>query len=438
MVDIHKQRVGNFSVPDQKPLGLEQLTPLSPINQRYLLVIYIDCYRDRQGRRYVDQLWYKDLLEHLKYLKQFVLVSPCRWQTPPEHAICLDNNPAFAGVEFVDLPSVNSFLQSLLTVPATMRIIWRALAKAEVVHSAIAAPYIPPAWLITPLLFWQSLFRGHKPFYLIIVESAFWRIHPGLPSRVRSQVKAFFYEHLNRWCINHTNLAIFTQQDYQETLLTRHPERGHMIPASWIDADHVLPPSAAEAHWQKKLAATRTLKVLFAGRLHPVKGISTLLLSMQLLGTRGIPVHLDILGDGDLLDDCEMASSSTPAPAKIRLRGTVPYGPDLFDHLRNYHVLVVPSLTDEQPRVVYDAYSQAVPVLASNTHGLQSCVQEGVTGWFVEVGDAAALADQLAWALDHLHNLKRMGMNSLTVANRMTHQEMHRQRWQILSERLAQ
>ena len=57
--------------------------------------------------------------------------------------------------------------------------------------------------------------------------------------------------------------------------------------------------------------------------------------------------------------------------------------------------MLVPNLGDEQPRIVYDAYSQAVPVLASATPGLKACVEEGVTGRFFAPGSPSELAQQV-------------------------------------------
>jgi hypothetical protein len=168
MLDIEAVQI--FPVPSltepnlpSRPLASAPVLP--PLEQRYLLVIYIDCYLDGQGRRYVDPLWYKDLLQHLIYLKQFVLAAPCRREDPPANAIALDTDPRFANVEFVDLPTVASYKQAILQLPKTFAILWKAIQQADIVHSAVAASYIPPAWLVTPLVLW------HRYLFVIVL---FW------------------------------------------------------------------------------------------------------------------------------------------------------------------------------------------------------------------------------------------------------------------------
>jgi glycosyltransferase involved in cell wall biosynthesis len=120
----------------------------------------------------------------------------------------------------------------------------------------------------------------------------------------------------------------------------------------------------------------------------------------------------------------------------VKVLGTVPYGAPLFALIREYDALVVPTITDEQPRIVFDAYSQGVPVLASDTAGLRSCVREGDTGMLIPANNVAALVALLQDASQHRVELKQLGLQSLKYAREMTHQEMHRQRVVLLKDML--
>ncbi|MEG4394568.1 hypothetical protein [Microcoleus sp. BROC3] len=51
---------------------------------------------------------------------------------------------------------------------------------------------------------------------------------------------------MNRWCVNNANLTIFTQSQYQQSLLTKRQERGHVIHASWIDEENIISEADAE------------------------------------------------------------------------------------------------------------------------------------------------------------------------------------------------
>ena len=415
----------------EKPGKTQNLEFLEPITKRYLMVINVSSTCDEKGDRYLDPLWAKDLTEHLRYLKNFTLASPCQQETSPGNAIVVTREPSFSNVEFIDLPSPKSYPEAILTLPATVAKLWGAIGKADIVHSCVAGWPIPMGWLVTPI----ALIQGK--FYVLVVESAPWRREPGTTRKITDRIIAYVSEIVNRWCVNNANLTIFTQSEYQQSLLTKRQERGHVIHASWIDEENIISEADAEEIWHKKLSpSTQKLKLLFAGRLEPSKGVLVLLEAMKILDNKNIAVNLDILGDGTLLSECKTLSKNLQKSVKIQILGTVAYGKEFFRLLQEYHAIVVPSLSDEQPRIVYDAYSQAVPVLASNTDGLRDCIQNHKTGVIVNSNDPVALADLIEWSGQNLPQLQSMGKASLQQARSMTHQEMHRSRWQLLLKML--
>lgn len=405
----------------------QKLEYLEPITKRYLMVMNISSTCDEKGQRYLDPMWAKDLTEHFRYLKNFTLAAPSKLETSPKNAMVVSREPSFSNVEFIDLPSPNSYSEAILTLPATVAKLWSAIARADIVHSCVAGWPIPMGWLVTPI----ALMQGK--FYVLVVESAPWRVEPGKATKIKDKIIAYVSETINRWCVNNADLTIFTQSEYQHSLLTERQERGHVIHASWIDEENIISEADAAEIWHKKLfPPTKKLKLLFAGRLESAKGVLVLLEAMKILDNRNIAVNLDILGDGRLLSQCKTLSSQLQKSVNIQISGTLPYGKEFFGRLQEYHAVVVPNLSDEQPRIVYDAYSQAVPVLGSNTDGVRACIENHKTGVIFNSNDPEALADAIQWSAQNLPALETMGKASLQQARSLTHQEMHRSRWQLL------
>jgi len=56
----------------------------------------------------------------------------------------------------------------------------------------------------------------------------------------------------------------------------------------------------------------------------------------------------------------------------------------------------------------------------------------------INPNDPLALANLLKQSAENLNLLQNMGMAALKKARSLTHQEMHRQRWQLLLNMLAQ
>ncbi|HIK16555.1 MAG TPA: glycosyltransferase [Leptolyngbyaceae cyanobacterium M33_DOE_097] len=402
---------------------------LAPITAPYLLTTSsLPCYIDERGRRYLDPLWVKDLREHVQYLQNLYLAAPCRYGIPPKSYTCLTNEPALSKIHFIDMPSPRNMAHGLLLLPQTFIRFWKVVNRVEIVHAGLAGWPIPYAWILAPIT------RLKKKFFLVNVESAPWRLEVSASRSLAAYLRAEIFEFINRFCVRAGSIVFFTHAQYRKSLQPNQPERGYVINASWIDEAHIISNLEATECWAKKRHAP--LRVLFAARVVAQKGVQVLLAAMKELSRRGVAVQLDILGEGDLINLCEAVSQSIQTPVTINLLGTVSYGDEFFRLARNYHAIVIPNLSDEQPRLVYDAYSQAVPVLASETAGIRDCVQADQTGKLVPPGNITALADLLEWATTHIDELETMGMTALDLAHGLTHQEMHRRRWQILSKAL--
>ncbi|MEG4940384.1 hypothetical protein [Microcoleus sp. F4-D5] len=69
-------------------------------------------------------------------------------------------------------------------------------------------------------------------FYVLVVESAPWCLEPGTTIKIKDRIIAYVSEIVNRWCVNNAGLTIFTQSEYQQSLLTKRQARGHVIHAS--------------------------------------------------------------------------------------------------------------------------------------------------------------------------------------------------------------
>ncbi len=402
---------------------------LPAITCNYLLVVNIPLYRDG-ATTLAGHLWFKDLVSHIAYLDRLTVACPVRESSPSEVAIPLSAYDGFASVKIAELPDARGLFQALLALPRTVVKLWGLIRNSDIVHAGIAGWPVPYGWIVTPI----AKMLGKK--LVIIVESAPWRLNAGRPRTIKSLLTASVYERLARWCVGRADLAIFTQENYRQSLLQGR-RTGHIIQASWIDEGIIISDEEAHAIWRRKLSINPPeLAILFAGRLDRQKGLAVLLDAIRLVERKKLAIKLDILGSGELESVCTEVSKSLAGPTRVGVLGTVSYGPPLYQLLREYHAVIVPNISDEQPRIVYDAYSQGVPVLATRTSGLQACIQENRTGWLVAPDNAAQLSSMLERAAASLGEMEVMGMQALQVARSMTHQQMHHVRHRLLLDLL--
>jgi glycosyltransferase involved in cell wall biosynthesis len=405
--------------------------PLPPLACNYLLVIHIPVIVDAQGRRWIERLWAVDLARHTDYIRHLTVACPFVRAEPGADAVPVEER----GFRFVKIAFRQRSLLALFDAPLAAWQLWRLVGRNDFVHSLYGQWWPLDTPYLTNLIAWL---RGKC--LMINVEASPWRVSRGEQASLLRRWQAHVVEALNRWTISLADLAIFTHEGYRRDLMPRHGERGHIAHASWIDEAIVLGDAAAQASWRARQGGVApALRLLFAGRLQEDKGLHVLFDALRRLRSAGhTRVQVSIIGAGELEGACRAQAKLSDERVQLEVLDPVPYGEPFFALLRRFDAVLVPSLADEQPRIVYDAYSQALPVLASATPGLQTCVTDGVNGRLFTPADAQALADTVQWAADHPAELQRLGLAALATARANTHQDMHRRRHVLIARTLAE
>jgi glycosyltransferase involved in cell wall biosynthesis len=146
----------------------------------------------------------------------------------------------------------------------------------------------------------------------------------------------------------------------------------------------------------------RALRVVAAGNLVDKKGHSVLVDAAVLLGARGTPVVVEIVGGGPLHGRLQSQIDASSLGDVVRLQGPMPHGRLLEELARGrWDVVVQPSVvlpdgeTEGIPVTLLEAMAHGVPVVASAIGGIPELL-DGDAGLLVTPADPAALADALA------------------------------------------
>jgi len=394
------------------------------ITEPYLLLVSVPMTIDSEGRRYTDPLWVKDLALHLEYIENLALACAVSYGTPGDGASPLVG-PPFDRIEFVPLPAPRGRLGALLALPRATATLWRAIGKAGIVHTGFGGWPLNEGWISCPIA------KLRRKFLLTNIESSFWRAERGASWHRR--VRGFIAEILNRCWVRAADLRLFTSADYLRDFLPPGAPRAHVTPATWIDDEWVLSDAEAASMWNSKSGPVR---LLFAARLVPQKGVAELLEAVRTVVQTDTELDLTVVGDGPLRDDCLQASREATGRVRLSVQGPVPYGLPFYSLLRSHDAVLVPSLSDEQPRVLFDALSQAVPVIGSDTGGIREVVKPEETGRLVPPGDVKSLAEAMIWASRNRPTLRTMGLRGLDAVRGRTHRAMHRLRGEIIRQAL--
>ncbi|MDO9352849.1 MAG: glycosyltransferase family 4 protein [Solirubrobacteraceae bacterium] len=395
-----------------------------PLKVRYVLVSRHVAYRDADGAIWLSGGWWQDVMRHLAYVRAFRLVSPVA-PLPEDLGDLVKLEPP-AGVEFemVALPTgIDGVAGIVRRAPAIFKILRAAIRDADIVQPDNIG--WPVGWLAC------RIGTGSRKVVVVVVENGHWRALAD--ARLVRRAAGAAWEFVIKNIIARASIVFYTQALYRESLPPGHGRIGEVIPASWVDDADLLTPEAVTTAWERKPSKP---SFLFAGRLIEAKGTGTLAKAVSILRDRGVSIVVDFIGDGPLRPDVEAAGSGG-GETESQLLDEVPYGVPFFELVDRYHGLVVPVISDEQPRIVFDGYARSVPCVASDADGIRPHVTEGETGWTFSAGDPVSLADALEEASASIPELQRRGRAGLKSVAGVTHSEMHRRRHAALERLLS-
>ena len=138
----------------------------------------------------------------------------------------------------------------------------------------------------------------------------------------------------------------------------------------------------------------------FAGRMSPEKGVDTLFAAATKLPE--IPVR--IAGDGPIIN--ELVGK---APENVEFTGLLDTQ-KMAAFYQNARFILLPSMWFEGcPMVILEAMSHGLPVIASRIGGIPELVDDGVTGFLFEPGNAKELAEKMKLLWDNPDLCRQMG-----------------------------
>lgn len=158
-------------------------------------------------------------------------------------------------------------------------------------------------------------------------------------------------------------------------------------------------------------------RILFVGRLVPVKGLNYLIQAIRILKQRGERITLSIIGDGVMRQVYEDL-------ARLELISGYEFlGEQPQDVVRSYmeksSLFCMPSIsmpdgqTEAFGLVFAEALAAGLPAVSFDTGGVSEVVQNGVTGFLVKEANVEELADAIQKLLEN-HDLQ----NKMSAASR--------------------
>lgn len=155
--------------------------------------------------------------------------------------------------------------------------------------------------------------------------------------------------------------------------------------------------------------------LLFCGRFVEKKGLIYALHAVKRVLKQFPNLEFRIIGDGEGRSEIERFIADSNIKPYIKLFGYQPYDVCL-EQLSRAHILIQPSVTASDgdteggaPTVLLEAQACGLPVLSTRHADIPETVRDGESGYLVPERDTEALAERLAYLLEHPSEWPIMG-----------------------------
>lgn len=163
------------------------------------------------------------------------------------------------------------------------------------------------------------------------------------------------------------------------------PGSSHGVDLERFSSDAEIPPLDAETT-QFISADPKAIVVGFVGRVHPDKGIETLLEALAICAQEGMEVRLLVVG---AFESHAVVSQVRGSAIRSRLVGPVS---DTRPYLQAMDIHCLPTRREGFPNVVLEAGAMGLVTIASDATGAVDSVVDGETGLIFRTDDAKGLA----------------------------------------------
>jgi glycosyltransferase involved in cell wall biosynthesis len=136
------------------------------------------------------------------------------------------------------------------------------------------------------------------------------------------------------------------------------------------------------------------LRLVYIGRLAEGKGLPEILHALQTVHSQGGGAALTIAGSGPWEAQLRELVRELGIENSVRFAGPV-FGEAKLALLERSDLFLLPSYSEGLPYAMMESMAAGVPVVVTGVGAIPDVVKEGVHGTFVEVGDAASIAQAI-------------------------------------------
>jgi len=157
----------------------------------------------------------------------------------------------------------------------------------------------------------------------------------------------------------------------------------------------------------------RKIKLLTVGRLVEKKGVEYAIRAVAKVSTQYPDIEYNIGGDGPLTNDLQGLINQLHLNEKVKILG-FQIQEEVVDLIKDSDLFIAPSVKSQDgdiegiPVVIMEAMARGLPILSTRHAGIPELVEDGKSGFLVPERDPDALAEKLAYLVQHQDLWPRM------------------------------
>jgi glycosyltransferase involved in cell wall biosynthesis len=348
----------------------------------------------------------------------------------------LEINPRDEGFDYVPLPFYISMKQYLTVRRELARQVEQAAAGVDVVQLGYGGHPVSlgqVAWSIAGKLGKKRIwvFDGADPFPRMQLHADSEK-NPIKRWAKRLAVKRF--ESFCRQAVREADLVFTHNAAVVERFKDVWDERRcHAFDRSFVTGDLLLTEEEVQQRKRNLIESEGPLRLVAAGRQIAIKGTDHVLKAMARAMRAGAALNFDVIGDGEDLPQFQALANELGLAPFVSFRGSLPYGPKLFDAWGESQMMVITNLTAEISRNVLLAMARGLPLIMYRNAGTDDLIEKNDAGILVPTGNIDALADALAKAHKDRKRLAELVEHGVEVARKHTLDATHDKRAELAS-----
>lgn len=358
-----------------------------------LLVIQVPFMQSTQGALLVEAQAANGLRLWAENFGRVTVIAPMSREVPkPGWVPAAEIGPALGRIRFVPLPGAYRPDRFLFALPAALRVIRAEISKARWLCFAIGGLF--GDWGSVACLAAMRMKRDYA-VWTDRVESDVVR-HTAETAQGRARLRARLTYRpmaaLERFVIRRAALGLFHGR---ETFDRYHAlcKESHVVHNIHLRKSDHIPSSVLEL--KRESAATDDLRIVYVGRVDPMKGPDDWLDVLSSLKDRGVRFSAEWIGSGMGLDRFRNRVAELGLSDRVTAPGQIHDRAGILGRLRAAHVFLFCHKTAESPRCLIEALASATPICGYEGGFARDLLATAGGGILTPPDDPAALAKAL-------------------------------------------